>query len=112
MAVVEDVVGGTLGDKASGVSCEQLVFERAFGVLAEAAERDPGIRAAAAPLRDRLHELTTRVAPRTEHGLIHGELGPDHVLVDARVRPVLIDIEGLMFFDWSAATRSSSAKTV
>ncbi|MEU0751347.1 hypothetical protein ABZ476_33950, partial [Streptomyces albogriseolus] len=39
------------------------------------------------------------MAPRTEHGLIHGELGPDHVLVDASGHPVLIDIEGAMFFD-------------
>ncbi|MGV9350482.1 phosphotransferase [Streptomyces spiralis] len=87
------------GDEASGVSCEQLVFERALGDLAEAAERDPRIGSAAAPLHDRLQELATRVAPRTEHGLIHGELGPDHVLVDASGHPVLIDIEGLMFFD-------------
>lgn len=33
------------------------------------------------------------------YGLIHGELGPDHVLVDGDGGPVLIDIEGLMFFD-------------
>lgn len=38
------------------------------------------------------------MAPRTEHGLIHGELGPDHVLVDASGHLVLIDIEGAMFF--------------
>lgn len=38
------------------------------------------------------------IAPRTRYGLIHGELGPDHVLV-ADGRPVLIDIEGAMFFD-------------
>jgi hypothetical protein len=87
------------GDRASGVSCEQLVLERALGDLAEAAERDPRIEAAATPLRDRLTELAVRVAPRTEYGLIHGELGPDHVLVDASGHPVLIDIEGLMFFD-------------
>ena len=37
--------------------------------------------------------------PRSEYGLIHGELGPDHVLVDGLGQPVLIDIEGLMFFD-------------
>ncbi|WP_438267919.1 hypothetical protein [Kitasatospora purpeofusca] len=30
---------------------------------------------------------------------MHGELGPDHVLVDAAGEPVLIDIEGLMHFD-------------
>ncbi|MFG2303967.1 phosphotransferase family protein [Actinacidiphila glaucinigra] len=87
------------GDKASGDACEQVVFERALEDLAEAAERDPRIGSAAAPLRDRLRELAARVTPRTEHRLIHGELGPDHVLVDAQGHPVLIDIEGLMFFD-------------
>lgn len=30
---------------------------------------------------------------------MHGELGPDHVLVDRQGQPVLIDIEGLMHFD-------------
>lgn len=34
-----------------------------------------------------------------QHGLIHGELGPDHALVDDSGHPVLIDIEGLMFSD-------------
>ncbi|WP_256356522.1 phosphotransferase family protein [Streptomyces sp. PKU-EA00015] len=87
------------GDKASGNSCEQLVLERAIEDLAEAAERDPTIGSAAASLHNRLQELATRVAPRTQHGLIHGELGPDHVLVDASGHPVLIDIEGLMFLD-------------
>ncbi|MFD5572781.1 phosphotransferase family protein [Streptomyces cadmiisoli] len=87
------------GDKACGDSCEQLVLERAIEDVAEAAEREPSIGSAAASLQDRLQELATRVAPRTQHGLIHGELGPDHVLVDASGHPVLIDIEGLMFFD-------------
>jgi hypothetical protein len=90
---------GERGDKASGASCEQLVLGRALGDLAEAAERDTRIGSVAAPLHDRLRELATRVSPRTEHGLIHGELGPDHVLVDASGHPVLIDIEGLMFFE-------------
>ncbi|MFD6327864.1 phosphotransferase family protein [Streptomyces sp. NPDC058442] len=87
------------GDRASGVSCEQLVLERALEDLADAAERDPGIGSAASLLHDRLQELAAVVPPRTSHGLIHGELGPDHVLVDSSGRPVLIDIEGLMFFD-------------
>jgi hypothetical protein len=46
-----------------------------------------------------LHTLAARVEPRRSHVLIHGELGPDHVLVDAQGVPALIDIEGLMFFD-------------
>ncbi|MEU6521718.1 phosphotransferase [Streptomyces sp. NPDC046924] len=87
------------GDRASGASCEQLVLERALEDLTDAAERDPGIGSAASPLHDRIQELAADVPPRTSHGLIHGELGPDHVLVDSSGRPVLIDIEGLMFFD-------------
>lgn len=87
------------GAKGSGESCEQLVLERAVEDLTASTERDPRIEAASARLHDRLQELATRVAPRKEHSLIHGELGPDHVLVDASGHPVLIDIEGLMFFD-------------
>lgn len=30
---------------------------------------------------------------------MHGELGPDHVRVDPARNPVLIDIEGTMYFD-------------
>ncbi|MEU1231160.1 phosphotransferase [Streptomyces sp. NPDC005828] len=83
----------------AGVPCEQLVLDRALRDLHEAAGRGGGIAAAADALHDRLHELAARVGPRTEYGLIHGELGPDHVLVDGDGRPVLIDIEGLMHFD-------------
>jgi hypothetical protein len=39
------------------------------------------------------------VTPRSDYSLIHGELGPDHVLIDQHGRPVIIDIEGLMYFD-------------
>ncbi|MFH8516174.1 phosphotransferase [Streptomyces gelaticus] len=87
------------GDRVSDVPCERRVLERALRDLDEAAERNGGIATAGAALRDRLRELAERVRPRTEYRLIHGELGPDHVLVDADGRPVLIDIEGLMYFD-------------
>ncbi|MER6106212.1 phosphotransferase [Streptomyces sp. NPDC001832] len=83
----------------SEVSCERRVLDRALRDLEEAAGRDGRIAAVGAALRDRLQELADRVSPRTEYGLIHGELGPDHVLVDADGHPVLIDIEGLMYFD-------------
>jgi hypothetical protein len=46
-----------------------------------------------------VRSLSAAVEPRAEYGLIHGELGPDHVLVARAGRPVLIDLEGLMFFD-------------
>ncbi|MFD5745971.1 phosphotransferase family protein [Streptomyces sp. NPDC127033] len=87
------------GGPVPEVSCERRVHDRALRDLEEAAGRDRRIAAACAALRDRLQELADRVSPRTEYGLIHGELGPDHVLVDADGQPVLIDIEGLMYFD-------------
>ena len=67
--------------------------------LTEAAARDARIAATRGHLEDLLRELRAAVRPRSAYGLIHGELGPDHVLVDDDGRPVLIDIEGLMYFD-------------
>jgi len=87
------------GGSVSEVSCERRVLDRALRDLEEAAGRDGRIAAARAALRHRLQELTDQVSPRTEYGLIHGELGPDHVLLDTDGHPVLIDIEGLMYFD-------------
>jgi hypothetical protein len=39
------------------------------------------------------------VRARRDYRLIHGELGPEHLLLDRDGIPVIIDIEGLMFFD-------------
>lgn len=85
--------------KPRTTTCEQAVLNRALTDLAEAADRDLRARAGHDRLTHTLHTLASRIAPRAHHGLIHGELGPDHVLVDSTGAPVLIDIEGLMFFD-------------
>jgi len=90
---------GRVGLPSAGGTCEQVVLERALEHLAESAGRLPRIAAARAGLEQKLRELAAAIEPRSEYGLIHGELGPDHVLVDAIGRPVLIDIEGLMYFD-------------
>ncbi|GAB2482120.1 phosphotransferase [Nocardiopsis aegyptia] len=87
------------GGTSLGESCERLVLDRALRDLAEAAGRDARIAAARDRLADHLRRLVARVAPRAEYSLVHGELGPDHVLIDADGRAVLIDIEGLMYFD-------------
>jgi Phosphotransferase enzyme family len=79
--------------------CEQVVLDRALDQLAQAAARVERVAAVRGRLEDVTRELAAAVRPRAEHGLIHGELGPDHVLVDSRGHPVLIDIEGVMFFD-------------
>jgi hypothetical protein len=80
-------------------SCEQVVLGRALVDLAEAAARDHRIADARGRLEEAIRALSSAVRPRSKYGLIHGELGPDHVLVDRRGQPLLIDIEGLMFFD-------------
>lgn len=107
LAVMQGQVGPRFGKVAlvdaggvsRGGSCEQLVLGRARADLAEAAGRDERIGAVRDRLEDLVHELATEVVPRAEYRLIHGELGPDHVLIDAHGQPLLIDIEGLMFFD-------------
>jgi hypothetical protein len=87
------------GGTSEGSSCEQVVLDRALDDLAEAAARDIRIARSRDHLENVLRALAAAVRPRSQHGLVHGELGPDHVLVDRSGQPVLIDIEGLMFFD-------------
>jgi hypothetical protein len=87
------------GATASGGSCEQVVLDRARTNLAEAARRDPRIGTVESRLVRVLDELASQVRPRREYRLIHGELGPEHLLLDRDGTPVIIDIEGLMFFD-------------
>jgi hypothetical protein len=80
-------------------SADQVVLDGAMRHLEIAADRVASLSAAKNRLEAHLHSLATAVEPRHEYGLIHGELGPDHVLIGEDARPVLIDIEGLMFFD-------------
>jgi hypothetical protein len=78
---------------------EQVVLDRALADLAEAADRVEAVAIARDRLADAVQQLAAAVQPRTDYALIHGELGPDHVLLDSAGRPLLIDIEGAMFFD-------------
>jgi hypothetical protein len=87
------------GGASRGQSCEEVVLSRALRDLAEAAARDPRIAGARHRLEERLLGLAAAVRPRAEYGVVHGELGPDHVLVDTDGTPVVIDIEGCMYFD-------------
>ncbi|NUW32607.1 phosphotransferase [Nonomuraea sp. SMC257] len=94
---VADVLDGP--EPAEGGSCVDVVLDRALLDLGEAAARVGSIAEVRERCRAALEELADGIEPRPRHGLIHGELGPDHVLVDERDEPVLIDIEGTMFFD-------------
>jgi hypothetical protein len=74
------------------------VHARALQHLAFAAARVPAIGGLAGPLRRTLGHLLGAVRERPGYSLVHGELGPEHVIV-ANGEPVLIDVEGLMFAD-------------
>jgi len=87
------------GGRGRGGSCEQAALDRALGQLAEIAARDQRAASAQGRLAESLRALAGRVRPRAGSALVHGELGPDHVLLDQRGEPVLIDIEGIMYFD-------------
>ncbi len=93
------VVGDGWRAVDDSVRCEQVVLDRALRHLGRAAQRVARIADARPRLDDMLRSLAAAVAPRTEYSLIHGELGPDHVLIDDDGHPVLIDIEGAKYFD-------------
>jgi len=90
------------GGRSRGVSCEGVMLNRALAQLSEIAGRDRRAAAAQVRLEETLCSLTEPIMPRTTTALVHGELGPDHVLLDRGGEPVLIDIEGTMYFDVEA----------
>jgi Phosphotransferase enzyme family len=96
---VTGVPGVTGGPGTLGASSELIVLERALRQLAGAADRVPSVATAAPRLDETLRALAASVRPRASYGLIHGELGPDHVSIDDRGQPVVVDIEGAMYFD-------------
>ncbi|QWB23279.1 MULTISPECIES: phosphotransferase family protein [Streptomyces] len=87
------------GGSSRPASCEQRVTEGALRCIAEAARREPRVAAVRRELEETVLALAAEVRPRDRHTLIHGELGPDHVLLTPDGQPALIDIEGLMYFD-------------
>jgi hypothetical protein len=87
------------GGRSSGTSCEKIMLDRALAQLTEIAGRDRRAAGARGRLEEALHSLAGPIQPRMAAALVHGELGPDHVLLDRRGEPVLIDIEGAMYFD-------------
>src|SRR5215469_2554367 len=87
------------GGRSPVTSCENIMLDRALAQLSEIAGRDRRAAAAQGRLEQALHSLAEPIGPRTAAALVHGELGPDHVLLDRRSEPVMIDIEGAMYFD-------------
>jgi phosphotransferase family enzyme len=78
---------------------EDVIVDRALGHLDAAAVRDARLADAHGRITDHVRELRRAVVARRTYGLIHGELGPDHVLVTPAGEPAMIDIEGVTYFD-------------
>ena len=87
------------GRSSHGASCPQVVLDRALREVDEICAREERAAQEGGRLKELLHTLAAPLEPRGTSGLIHGELGPEHILLDRDGEPVLIDIEGLMYFD-------------
>lgn len=87
------------GGRSAWTSSEQATLSQALAELSEVAGRDRRVAGAQGRLEEMLHSLAELINPRAAWALVHGELGPDHVLLDHRGEPVLIDIEGTKYFD-------------
>jgi hypothetical protein len=87
------------GGTSYGTSCDAVALTFGLRCLADAAARDPQVESARDRLEERLRTLAAAVRPRAEYSVVHGELGLDHVLVDRDGRPVVIDIDHLLYFD-------------
>nr|WP_301549452.1 hypothetical protein [Catellatospora citrea] len=85
---------------------EDVIVDRALSHLHEAAGRDDRIAHAHDRIAAHVRHLRGPIPARETYGLVHGELGPDHVLVTPDGEPVLIDIEGLTYFDVDGSTPS------
>ena len=79
--------------------CHHLQMKNAKRDLDYACQHIDSIRASHSNLLDTLYELESKIESRSRYGFIHGELGPDHVLINDKLEPYLIDIEGAEFFD-------------
>ncbi|AJY77756.1 aminoglycoside phosphotransferase family protein [Paenibacillus beijingensis] len=80
-------------------NAHSLKLENAKNQLSYASQYIDSFRANQSKLLDTLYMLESTIEPRNRYGFIHGELGPDHVLVNDNLEPYLIDIEGAAFFD-------------
>jgi hypothetical protein len=87
------------GDAPQARPAEDIIVDRALGHLDAAAARDARLADAHHRIVAHVRHLRGPVPPRAAYGLVHGEIGPDHVLVTPAGEAVMIDFEGLAYFD-------------
>ncbi|GGD86339.1 phosphotransferase family protein [Paenibacillus nasutitermitis] len=86
-------------ETAAAAPCHSGIYDNALRELAFTVARIDHADWEEKEIRLHLDRLLANIRPRGQYGFIHGELGPDHVLVNERLEPYLIDIEGSEYFD-------------
>ncbi|MEV1317368.1 phosphotransferase [Micromonospora arborensis] len=87
------------GDASPRRCAEDIIVDRALGHLDTVATGNARLADAHDRIAAHVRQLRSAVTARQTYGLIHGELGPDHVFITRTNEPAMIDIEGLTYFD-------------
>ncbi|WP_127533164.1 phosphotransferase family protein [Paenibacillus kobensis] len=98
-AIERDYYGNADFDGSNDRPCSEAQRKHAEMSLSYAFEHMQDVRESYSTLLDKLYELEADIEPGSRYSFIHGELGPDHILIDSKMQPYLIDIEGAGFFD-------------
>jgi aminoglycoside phosphotransferase (APT) family kinase protein len=85
------------------VPCSDGILERALLELRVSASHHAVVAQHFERIDTKLRTMSSELQPRTSYRLIHGELGPEHILIaQENDEPCFIDIEGAHFFDVEA----------
>jgi len=87
------------GRRSEESRCERLVEENTRLSLDLACEFNETIKTHRTQILDTLQSLIDIIEPRSTFHLIHGELGPEHILVSPSSESYFIDCEGVRYFD-------------
>ena len=79
--------------------CEEATLEATVSELDLACKFNTVLRENGNRILGVLKQLSSEIVPRSEFRLIHGELGPEHILISKDGRVYFIDFEGMKFFD-------------
>ncbi|GFN34148.1 hypothetical protein PCURB6_44080 [Paenibacillus curdlanolyticus] len=98
-AIQRDYYGNVGEDRSNDRPCYEAQRKHAEQALSYASEYMGDVRDNYSRLLDNLYELEAEIEPRSRNGFIHGELGPNHILINDKMQAYLIDIEGAGFYD-------------
>jgi len=96
---------GTLLDSVSpwDMPCHEHTLRRALLELNATAEAHVSVAEHAQVIRQVLQSMAAQLKPRVIYRMIHGELGPEHILIRSEANaPCFIDLDSAHFFDVEA----------